>query len=172
MALLTPFVYRFNVSVAGVASYNPIPYSKACIDGSAPSGYPTVSLNTPVQSGGQDPVLVPFDGKITRMIFSTVRCSTAVAPPAGPNVTVKIDCYKVGSTLGANVMFGTVQFPVSLISSYNDSGSNQFQYSYVSGINLAVKAGDMLGFVFRPEIGTNTGISTIGGTNLTVEIQS
>ena len=171
MAYITPRVTRYQVSMAGNQNYNSGPFSKVPIDGSIPSGFATYNVSSNFGNGNSDPVIINKSGKITKMILSTTRCSTAVGT-VGANPIVKIQVWDVQPTVGSSSVISTVIFPVTNVSIYNDFNSNNFQNIFVGGLNIAVIAGQCIGIVYFSETSTNEQIAALGGANICFEVQS
>jgi hypothetical protein len=127
-----------------------------------PSGMPSTSAANPgISAGGVDPYIIYKDSIVKEIRITVAQASVSVAS-ASSGVTMRFDLYKLGynsRTLVANL---DVPLDYTKVSGSNSLANNNFQTAVLSGLNLSISAGDMIGIEFTNRSGSATTINAAG----------
>ncbi len=135
----------------------------ANVNGNPALGYPLMTNSSPgiVNPSNCDPFHATRAISIRTLTCTVAHISTGVATATTP-CNMQIDIYTIG--YNSNSLLGTVQVPLGVgaggtIGVYNNLSLNNYQTVTVSGLNLALAAGQLFGFIFT----NNSGAGAVNG---------
>lgn len=158
-----------DFSLVAMANSSPGLFSKA--SDSSSSVLPTTSpYNSGINNGGVDPYIVGFDSTV-KSIKLTLGKAAVSTGTASAGTTIRIDLYKVLATSRTLLASMDVPLDYTKVSINNDMGQNNFQTAVLSGLNIALTSGDLIGIQFTNIGGSNTTINAAGRVYAALEIQ-